>query len=39
MMAKSMKSLDLHYPMIQFLKIAALHKETIKKIEQQHTGV
>ena len=31
MMAKSTKSLDLHYPMIQFLKIAALHKKTIKK--------
>ena len=30
MMAKSMKSLDLHYPMIQFLKIAALHKKTKK---------
>ena len=39
MMAKSTKSLDLHYPMIQFLKIAALHKKTIKKIKQQHTGV
>ena len=31
MMAKSTKSLDLHYPMIQFLKIAALHKKTKKK--------